>query len=128
MYLTSISVSCTSEVNKKWLAGMNVIFSTAALATLCNSERQLSKRWGPDIGRTIARRLLDLAAAEAATLDRLPGVVVSTNRSGETAMTFGDEIVVHGFIGSLVDGDRATPTDADDIVITSLHVRGSNQR
>lgn len=107
---------------------MDLTFRTAALAALCNSERGLARRWGPERGRTVARRLLDLAAADAATLDRLPGAQVSTDGAGETVVAFGDEIVVRGVIRSSDDGTRATRADADHMMITGLDVRGSSRR
>jgi len=111
-----------------WLAEMNVTFSTAALAALCNSERRLTQEWGPEVGRRVARRLLDLAAADAATLERLPWATVSTNGSGEVVVEFGDEIVVRGVIANSGDGTRSARTDDDRVVITNLDVHGSNQR
>ena len=107
---------------------MDVSFSSAALGVLCNSERRLTQRWGREAGRMVARRLLDLAAAEAAALDRLPGAHVSTNGTGETTITFGQAIVIRGVISNPKNAARAARTDADRIVITSLHVHGSEQR
>lgn len=107
---------------------MNVSFSTAALATLCNSERRLAQRWSRERGRRVARRLLDLAAADAGSLDRLPGATVSTNGTGETIVTFGGEIVVCGIIRTSEAGARAARTDVDHIIITSLDVEGSRPR
>jgi hypothetical protein len=106
---------------------MDVTFRSAALAALCNSERRLAQRWGPEVGRTVARRLLDLAAADAATLDRLPGTRASTDGTGETTLTFGDEIVVRGVISNSKDGANEARADADRLVIISLDVYGSDQ-
>jgi hypothetical protein len=105
---------------------VDVSFSTPALAALCNSERRLVQRWGRVRGRTIARRLLDVAAADAETLDRLPGATVSTDGSGETVIVFGGDIVVRGTIRTM-GGDHAR-TDADEIIITSLEVEGRTPR
>jgi hypothetical protein len=107
---------------------MNLTFRSAALAALCNSERRLAQRWGPEVGRTVARRLLDLAAADTATLGRLPGARVSINGNGETTVTFGEVIVVRGVISDAMDGSRATQPDADHMVITGLDVPGRDQR
>jgi hypothetical protein len=107
---------------------MDVTFSSAALAVLCNSERRLTQRWGPEIGRAVARRLLDLAATDAAALDRLPGARIITNGTGETTVTFGETIVIRGVISSSTNGTRARQPDADLMVITSLDVHGSDQR
>ena len=107
---------------------MDVTFSSASLAALCNSERRLARRWGPEVGRTVARRLLDLVAVDAATLDRLPDASVSINGDGEATITFADEIVVRGVIGNSRDGARAARADADHMLITSLDVHRSDQR
>jgi len=106
---------------------MDVIFRSAALAALCNSERRLTERWGPEVGRTVARRLLDLAAADAATLDRLPGARVSINGADEITVTFGEAIVVCGVIGNSTDDSRASRSD-DHMVITRLDVHGRDQQ
>jgi hypothetical protein len=107
---------------------MNVSFSTAALAALCSSEQQLVQRWGPEIGRTVGRRLLDLCATDADALDRLPGARVSANGTGETTIAFGEHIVVRGVISSgSTPGRRLRPVDDDNIMITSLDARGSDQ-
>jgi hypothetical protein len=98
---------------------MDVNFSSAALAELCNSEHRLAGRWGRQAGRAVARRLLDLAAADAAAVCRLPGADVSTSGTGETTITFGQEIVIRGVIGD--------PGGAGRILITGLHVNGSEQ-
>lgn len=107
---------------------MDVAFSSASLAALCKTERRLARRWGPQVGRMVARRLLDLVAADAATLDRLPDARVSINGSGEATITFADEIVVRGVISNSQDGIRAAQADADHMLITSLDVHRSDQR
>lgn len=107
---------------------MNVTFSSAALAALCSSVRRLARRWGPEVGRAVARRLLDLAAADVATLERLPGARVGINGTGKTTVTFGDEIVIRGVISNSRDGTRTDRMDADHMVITSLDVHGRDQR
>lgn len=107
---------------------MDVSFSSAALAELCNSEHRLAQRWGQQAGRMVARRLLDLAAADAATVCRLPEADVSTNGTGETTITFGREIVIRGVISNLDDADRPRRANADHILITTLHVHGSEHR
>lgn len=107
---------------------MNVTFNDAALAALCSSERRLTQRWGSEVGRTVARRLLDLAAVNAATIDRLPGARVNKDGSGETVVTFGDAIVVRGIISNATDDSRGPRADADHMMITRLDVHGSEQR
>lgn len=107
---------------------MDVTFTSAALAALCNSERRLTQRWGTEIGRAVARRLLELAAADAATLDRLPGARISINGAGETIVTFGEAIMIRGIIDNSTDGARASRSDSDRMVITSLDVHESDQR
>ena len=105
---------------------MDVTFSTAALAALCNSERHLTDRWGPETGRAVARRLLDMAAADTAALDRLPGAKISVNGVGEITVAFGQAIVIRGILNPSANGTR--PGGGGGIVITSLDVHGSEQR
>lgn len=100
---------------------MNVAFARSALAVLCNSERRLAERWGPAAGRTVARRLLELVAVDAAALDRLPRASVSTNGKGETVIEFGDEVVVRGVITA---SDGAAP---ERILITGVDVHGGER-
>lgn len=98
---------------------MDVTFASTALAALCNSERLLAKRWGPEVGRTVGRRLLELAAADSAALVRLPRVSLSTNGNGETIIAFGD-VVVRGQI-------MAAGGAAERILITDLDVGKAGQ-
>jgi hypothetical protein len=77
---------------------MDVSFRTPALAALCNSERRLAERWGVDDGRTVATRLLDLAAVDADHVGRLPQAQLTTNGAGETTIWFGERIVIEGVI------------------------------
>src|ERR1700736_5171263 len=42
---------------------MDIAFSSRALQRACNSEKELSRCWGKNRGRTVGRRLLQLAAA-----------------------------------------------------------------
>jgi hypothetical protein len=100
---------------------MEVAFGSAALAALCNSERGLSDRWGPGLGRTIGRRLFELRSADARNLDRLPRVSVSIDDQGVTTIDFNGEVIVRGRIST--DG-----TSGDCILITGLEVQGSAQR
>ena len=105
---------------------MNVTFDSAPLAALCNSEQRLAERWGQECGRTVGRRLLDLAAVDAADLDRLPDADVSTDGDGTTKITFGGEIVVNGVITG-ADGRARTAGDKDCIVISAVAVRGGKR-
>src|SRR4051794_8940583 len=96
---------------------MDVSFHTEGLAALCNSERRLAERWGPDLGRVVGRRLLDLAAATAATLEQIPSACVRRRRSGETTVTFADAIVIRGRLDA---SRQARAADADRFVIMSV--------
>lgn len=107
---------------------MDVSFDSAELAALCNSERCLTDRWGPELGRSIARRLLDVAAADAASLDRLPGARVSVNGTGETTIAFGGAIVVRGVISKSNDGPPGARAETDSMVITGLDGHGGDER
>jgi hypothetical protein len=111
-----------------WSAPMDVTFGSAALAALCNSEEHLTQRWGRDIGRIVGRRLLDLVAATAATLDRLPEAKVTVTGTGETTITFADVIVVRGIINAPNAGTRGTLADADHMMITGLDVQRDGGR
>jgi hypothetical protein len=106
---------------------MDVSFSSAALAELCNSEHQLAQRWGQQTGRLVARRLLDMAAADAEAVCRLPEAHVSANGTGEITITFGQEVVIRGVISNPDGAGHAVPTSADRILITSLHVHRSEK-
>lgn len=102
---------------------MNVVFGSATLAALCNSERRLADRWGPEVGRTVGRHLLDLAAADAADIDRLPGAHAETNGAGGIVIVIDDDIVLHAVIRRSGEG-----AIAERLVVTSLDVNGSAQR
>ncbi len=99
---------------------MDVRFSSAALAALCNSERRLADRWGDEAGRMVGRRLVELCAADAETVLRLPGASVHHNGTGETVIDFGT-VTIRGQIST--DGTRG-----DQIVISSVDVQGSAHR
>jgi proteic killer suppression protein len=43
---------------------MDIEFSSRSLQRACNSEKDLIRRWGKERGRTIGRRLQQLAAAD----------------------------------------------------------------
>jgi hypothetical protein len=105
---------------------MELTFGSAALAALCSSEEQLSECWGPGTGRTVGRRLLDLAAATAGTLDRLPEAEVAANGNGEIAIQFADAIVVRGVLEPANDGARGAHADPDQFMITSLTIRDTD--
>lgn len=110
----------------KGFSRVDVSFCSAALAALCNSERRLAERWGGEDGRTIARRLLDLAAVDADHVGRLPWVEISTNGTGETTIRFGERIVVEGVITRASPGGRVA--DPDRILVTGVAVEGSDGR
>jgi len=99
---------------------MDVTFSSAALAALCNSERRLAGRWGDEAGRTVGRRLVELLAADADTVLRLPGASVDHNGTGETVIDFG-AVTIRGQIST--DG-----ASGDRILISSVDVQGSTHR
>ena len=99
---------------------MDVRFSSAALAALCSSERRLADRWGDEAGRTVGRRLVELCAADAETVLRLPGASVHRKGNGETVVDFGT-VTIQGQIST--DG-----ASGDRIVISSVDVHGSAHR
>ena len=104
---------------------MDVTFSTRR-SQCCATLSGVSPTAGdPQTGRAVARRLLDVAAADTAALDRLPGAKISVNGVGEITVTFGQAIVIRGILNPSANGTR--PGDGG-IVITSLDVHGSEQR
>jgi hypothetical protein len=108
---------------------MDVTFATAELAALCNSEQRLTKRWGPEAGRLVARRLLDLAAVHAPAVGRLPGASIRMGEEDEAAViTFGGDIVIRGVITAAREGPTGTRGSAERIVITSVDVHESVRR
>jgi hypothetical protein len=98
---------------------MDVSFANAALTTLCNSEARLTQRWGPVLGRTLARQLLDLAAVNAEDIEHLPNAVVSTDQVGETTISFGDSIAIRGWI-SRSNPDRSVTGESDSMIVTRV--------
>jgi hypothetical protein len=98
---------------------MRVSFAESRLAALCNSEAALAERWGRPVARRVCRRLLDLSAASASTINLIPGALVNSRSNGETTITFSDEILIRGVISP-----RQTVTD--HILITSLDVHGGD--
>jgi hypothetical protein len=106
---------------------VDVTFGSAALAALCNSEERLAQRWGLDIGKTVGRRLFDLAASTPSALDRIPEAKISVNGLGETTITFSERIVIRGIINPAHARTHTLRSDADCIVITSLDVQGSDR-
>jgi hypothetical protein len=108
---------------------MDVTFATADLAALCNSEQRLTARWGPETGRVVGRRLLDLASVQASAIGRLPGARILAGVTGEAAtITFGDEIVIRGVISDPDEGAPGTRVADGRIVITSVYVHESVRR
>ena len=102
---------------------MDLGFSTPGLAALCNAERLMVERWGPDVGRTMAKRLLDLAAVTAGTIDRIPTAMIATGKNGATTMTFAGTIVIRGVITTSSASADDTTADADQFVISSIEVK-----
>lgn len=96
---------------------MDVSFASPALAALCNSERRLARRWGVETGRTVGRRLLELAASDARTLGRLPRASVIVDVDGQTVIDFGGEVIVRGVV-------TTGGAEGDGMVITGLDVQG----
>lgn len=76
---------------------MDVSFGSAPIAALCNSQRRLAERWGHERAQTVQRRLLELAAVDAADIGRLPRANISAAH-GEAVIDFGGEVVVRGVI------------------------------
>lgn len=105
---------------------MDVTFNSAGLARLCNSEQLLKRQFGDQLGRTVARRLCDLAAVNADALERLPETQVEADTTGETQLSFGDSVLIRGLV-SVGELARAS-ADRDGILITSVNVEGDEVR
>lgn len=118
MYVSRTSKAYTYQVHETVDSGMDVSFASSELAALCNSEARLVARWGHAAARLVQRRLFDLAAASASTVDLVPGAAVTSAASGATMIVFSNTIVVHGVI-------TATGPTTDHILISSLEVHGS---
>ena len=106
---------------------MIVSFGSAELAALCNSKEALSRRWGPDVANTIARRLCDLSASTADTVDHIPHSTFAVDGSDEVAFTFGGSVVVRGVLQRAPAADPGTAIDKDHILITSLDIHESDR-
>jgi hypothetical protein len=107
---------------------MDVTFGSAALASLCSSQGRLAQRWDPDLAKIVGRRLFDLTAATAASLERIPGARVTDSGAGEITITFAETIIIHGLLNpeeARVGGPQA---DVDHLVITSLEVQKGGRR
>jgi len=102
---------------------MEVSFETADLAVLCNSQRRMAERWGPKTSRTVGRRLIDLAASTATTIERIPDASIETRSDGKTTITFADAVVVRGVLQASAPRVDKTAADADCFVISSVEVK-----
>jgi hypothetical protein len=100
--------------------GMDLGFGSTGLAALCNAERLMVERWGTEMGRTVGKRLLDLAAATAGTIERIPTASVVRNDDGAMTITFDDAITISG---QLTTGEDAASVDADQFVISRIRVK-----
>jgi phage protein D len=107
---------------------MDVTFGSAALANLCSSEARLAQRWDPDVAKIVGRRLFDLAASSAASLERIPGARVTDNGADEITITFAERIVLHGVLNRETATERGPLADVDHIVITSLEMQKGGRR
>jgi hypothetical protein len=113
----------TSKVQE---IGIDVIVSFASpdLAKLCNSREHLARLWGADIADAVGRRLCDLAAADAATLEQLPGVAVELATGGRITLTVAHRIVLQGRLHTVAP--TAHQADVEHILIDSVAIYGSD--
>lgn len=98
-------------------------FNSAELELLCNSEALLTQHWGPQLGRTVARRLCDLAAIDTNALDRLPDTRVEHDGSGVVQLWFADSVIVRGALSR--SGSAGVGADSDEFLIMSVDVEGA---
>ncbi len=102
---------------------MDLGFASEGLAALCNAERLMVERWGPEIGRTVGSRLLDLAAATVGTIERIPDAAIELAEAGVVTIVFENAIVIRGVVtpsGGDMDGNAL---EADQLVISSIDVQ-----
>ncbi len=99
---------------------MDLGFGSTGLAALCNAERLMVERWGAEMGRTVGKRLLDLAAATAGTIERIPTASVVRDDGGAMTIMFDDAIAISG---QLTTGGEDAPVDADQFVISRIRVK-----
>lgn len=99
---------------------MDLGFGSTGLAALCNAERLMAERWGPETGRTVGKRLLDLAAATAGTIERIPTATVTRDDNDGMTITFDDAIAISG---RLTAGGNGPSADADRFLVSSITVR-----
>jgi hypothetical protein len=91
---------------------MTVAFRDLALAELCNSRQRVVAHWGEQHGQEIARRLVELHAADLASVGRLPRARVEAGADREMVIRFGSDIEIRCEIVSVgVDGDCFRVTD-----------------
>ena len=99
---------------------MLMSFASSELAALCNSEVALTERWGPTLAAKIGRRLLDLSAIAAASINLIPGARVVSLNDGVAAINFSNEFSIRGILTTRRGA-------SDHILITSLEVHGSDR-
>jgi hypothetical protein len=80
---------------------MAVVFREGTLAELCNSRARLNARWGEALGAEIARRLIELHAADASTIHSLPYARVETGPDDTLTVEFQHGLAVRCETGSL---------------------------
>lgn len=94
---------------------MVVVFRDGALAELCNSRARLDARWGEALGVEVARRLIELHAADPSTVHSLPRARVETGLDETLTVEF-----QHGLV---VRCERGPSDQADDqFVIIDIYV------
>lgn len=98
---------------------MLVSFASSELAALCNSRSALARRWGDPLADVIGRRLLDLSAMTASSIELIPGARMSPLDDGAASVDFHGEFSIEGVV-------RHHPDGSDHILITSLEVHGSD--
>lgn len=103
---------------------MEVSFASAELARLCNSQARLQQRWGHDGGRLVARRLAELAAADAIAVRQLPRAQVSEGSAGKTIIAFAGDIVFDALVFEDPESVSSKTTRQTRLLITGLDVRG----
>ena len=112
-------IRCTVEV-KSFGEELDLSFVDAELATLCNSKRQMTTRWGPAGFATVSRRLCELAAVDGVDVTRLPGAAIESGEDGMVMISFDGNNLTVGAIPL----ERTKPIDdirkADGLQIVSL--------